>query len=120
MPSRGKRAGLIAWRLAGLVVACPVVACSGAAGLSTRAPNAKDADLSAQPIGYRDGHARPRALAFNRDDGLLYVALSTADQVAVVDPSSTPPRLLTQIDACRFPDAIAALPRGGALVGCRF
>ena len=27
-----------------------------------------------QPTGYRDGHSRPRALAFNPDDGLLYVA----------------------------------------------
>src|SRR3954454_17493286 len=73
-----------------------------------------------QPADYRDGHARPRALAFNRDDGLLYVALSTADQVAVVDPASAPPRLLTKIDASRFPDAIAALPKGVALVGSRF
>ena len=27
---------------------------------------------------YRDGHTRPRALAFNPDDGLLYAALSTS------------------------------------------
>ncbi len=116
MPSRGKRAGLIACAL----VACALVACSRVAGVSSRAPNTKEPELSLPPSGYRDGHARPRALAFNWDDGLLYVALSTADQVAVVDPSSTPPRLLTKIDACRFPDAIAALPKGGALVGCRF
>jgi mono/diheme cytochrome c family protein len=76
--------------------------------------------LEFQPNDYHDGHARPRALAYNPDDGRLYVALSTADQVAVVDPSSSPPRLLAKIDACRFPDAIAALPKGGALVGCRF
>ena len=31
---------------------------------------------------YRDGHTRPRALAFNPDDGLLYAALSTSDEVA--------------------------------------
>jgi len=68
---------------------------------------------------YRDGHARPRALAFNPDDGLLYVALSTADQVAVVAPSA-PPRLLAKVGACRFPDALVALPGGGVLVGCRF
>jgi hypothetical protein len=67
----------------------------------------------------RDGHARPRALAFNPDDGLLYVALSTADAVAVVAPSS-PPRLLATVSVCRFPDALVALPRGGALVACRF
>jgi hypothetical protein len=70
MPSRGKRAGLAA-ALVGALLASSIVA-----GVS----------LPLQPIGYRDGHARPRALAFNGDDGLLYVALSTADQVAVVDP----------------------------------
>ena len=69
--------------------------------------------------GYRDGHARPRALAFNDADGLLYVALSTADQVAVVDPSLSP-RIVARVDACRFPDALVALPGGGALVACRF
>jgi mono/diheme cytochrome c family protein len=104
MPSRGKRAGLAA-ALVGVLLASSIVA-----GVSS----------PPQSMGYRDGHARPRALAFNGDDGLLYVALSTADQVAVVDPSCSPPRLLTKIDACRFPDAIVALPNGGALVGCRF
>ena len=115
MPSRGNRAGLVA-----CLVACALVACSRVAGVSRPAQNAKGAEPSLQPAGYRDGHARPRAVAFNWNDGLLYVALSTADQVAVIDPSSMPPRLLTKIDACRFPDAIAALPKGGALVGCRF
>jgi mono/diheme cytochrome c family protein len=117
MPSRAKRARLIA-----SLLATSVAGCSGVAGVSRRAPNAQEAELS-MPVplnDYRDGHARPRALAFNGDDRLLYVALSTADQVAVVDPLSSPPRLLTKIDACRFPDAIAALPKGGALVGCRF
>ena len=116
MPPRGKRAGLTA----SLVACALVVACSGVAGVSRRAPKAKEAaELSLQPMGYRDGHARPRALAFNPADGLLYVALSTADQLAVVEPSSAP-RLLARVDACRFPDAIAALPGGGALVSCRF
>src|SRR5580704_10052219 len=115
MPSRGKRTALAA-----CLAACALGACARVAGVSKRRPNVQEADPSPQPIGYRDGHARPRALAFNGDDRLLYVALSTADQVAVVDPSSSPPRLLTKVDACRFPDAIAALPKGGALVGCRF
>jgi hypothetical protein len=83
------------------------------------APGSGGTGLDFQPNGYRDGHARPRALAFNPADGLLYVALSTADQVAVIDPSS-PPRIVAKVDACRFPDAIAALPKGGALVACRF
>jgi mono/diheme cytochrome c family protein len=69
---------------------------------------------------YRDGHTRPRALAFNAEDGLLYVALSTSDEVAVVDPSAASPRLLARVRACGFPDAIAALPGGGALIACRF
>ncbi|HEY6476646.1 MAG TPA: c-type cytochrome [Polyangia bacterium] len=85
-----------------------------------RVPRADEAGLEFQPTDYHDGHTRPRALAFNPNDGLLYVALSTADQVAVVDPASSPPRLLAKVDACRFPDAIAALPKGGALVACRF
>ena len=118
MPWRGKRDGLVA----GTLAACALLACSGAGSASRRTSktNGQEAELSRPPGRYRDGHVRPRALAYNGDDGLLYVALSTADQVAVVDPSSSPPRLLTKIDACRFPDAIAALPRGGALVGCRF
>lgn len=65
-----------------------------------------------------DGHVRPRALAFNPDDGLLYVALSTADAVAVVAPGPSP-RLLATIGGCRFPDALAPLPGGGVLAGCR-
>jgi mono/diheme cytochrome c family protein len=69
---------------------------------------------------YRDGHTRPRALAFNVDDGLLYVALSTSDEVAIVDPSAAAPRVLERKRACRFPDAIAAAPGGGAIVACRF
>jgi len=69
---------------------------------------------------YRDGHTRPRALAFNAADGLLYVALSTSDEVAVVDPGAASPRLLARVRVCGFPDAIAALPGGGALIACRF
>src|SRR6185436_1576375 len=69
---------------------------------------------------YRDGHTRPRSLAFNTDDGLLYVALSTSDEVAVVDPGAVPPRLLARKKACGFPDSVVALPRGGAVVACRF
>jgi hypothetical protein len=94
------------------------------AGLFLLASSALDAAAPSPPpvdVGsYRDGHARPRALAFNADDGLLYVALSTSDEVAIVDPAAAPPRLLARKRVCGFPDAIAALPRGGALVACRF
>ena len=109
-------------RGAAAVVAAMLAVVATLATLAAPAPRAQDANgqLEFQPNDYHDGHARPRALAFNPDDGLLYVALSTADQIAVVDPSSSPPRLLARVDACRFPDAIAALPKGGALFGCRF
>ena len=71
---------------------------------------------------YRDGHARPRAVAFNSDDGLLYVALSTSDEIAIVDPgpAGAEPRLLARPRVCSFPEAVVAMPRGGALVACRF
>ena len=72
-----------------------------------------------QQTSYRDGHARPRALAYNPADGLLYVALSTADAVAVVSPGPAP-REVARLPACRFPEALAALPDGGALMTCRF
>jgi mono/diheme cytochrome c family protein len=97
-----------------------VAATLWAIGLWHRSPRAEDGQLEFQPTDYHDGHSRPRALAFNPDDGGLYVALSTADQVAVVEPTSSPPRLISRVDACRFPEAIAPLPGGGALVGCRF
>jgi mono/diheme cytochrome c family protein len=100
--------------------AAAVVVTVLAIGFAAHATGADEPGLKLQPNDYHDGHARPRALAYNREDGLLYVALSTADQVAVVDPSWSPPRLLAKVDVCRFPDAIAALPKGGALVGCRF
>jgi DNA-binding beta-propeller fold protein YncE/mono/diheme cytochrome c family protein len=83
-----------------------------AAGVATPGPRF-------QQTSYRDGHARPRALAYNPADGLLYVALSTADAVAVVSPGPAP-RVVARLPACRFPEALAALPEGGALVACRF
>jgi mono/diheme cytochrome c family protein len=78
---------------------------------------------AAQPVSttsYRDGHSRPRALAFNPDDGLLYVALSTSDEVAVVDLTPAPPRVIARKPVCAFPGAIVAAPGGGAIVACRF
>jgi hypothetical protein len=65
-----------------------------------------------------DGHARPRALAWDAKEARLYVALSTADALAVVDPAG--PSVEARLPACRFPDAVTALPAGGALVACRF
>ena len=64
-----------------------------------------------QPTSYRDGHTRPRALAFNPDDGLLYVG--------AVDQRRDRDRRSGRVAAARagaparsagFPDAIAALP----------
>ncbi len=97
----------VAWMAAALVAA--VVARAGAAEMPP----------PYQPADYHDGHARPRALAFNADDGLLYVALSTTDALAIVEPGAAP-RIAARVRVCRFPDAVVALPGGGALVSCRF
>ena len=98
------RAKLIA--VAAVMLAAPRALAAPGAGVNTSS--------------YRDGHTRPRALAFNADDGLLYVALSTSDEVAIVDPAAAAPRVLARVHACGFPDAIAAVPGGGAVVACRF
>jgi DNA-binding beta-propeller fold protein YncE len=97
-------------RVAGLAIALAVAVGGGARA-------AAPATTSTE---YHDGHSRPRALAFNAADGLLYVALSTADAIAVVAPSGASPRIIARVPTCRFPDAVAALPGGGALVACRF
>jgi DNA-binding beta-propeller fold protein YncE/mono/diheme cytochrome c family protein len=67
-----------------------------------------------------DAYARPRALAVDARGDLLYVALSTADRLAVVDVTSAGPRLVTTLPICPFPGALAPLPQGGVLVSCRF
>jgi len=92
----------------------------GLATLVLSAAAAAEAPPAISNASYRDGHTRPRALAFNPHDGRLYVALSTSDEVAVVDPDAASPRLIARQRVCAFPDAIAALPGGGALVACRF
>lgn len=81
--------------------------------------------------GARDGgakrlerHSRPRALAVDARGDLLFVALSTADRVAVLDVSERAPaqrpRLVAELPLCRFPTALAPLPGGGVVVACRF
>src|SRR5262245_50266597 len=74
----------------------------------------------AHPPFYADGHSRPRALLFNPGDGLLYVALSTKDQVAVIDVGNAPARVLAYIKTGPFPQALAATPDGDVLVVCRY
>src|SRR5262245_14839294 len=61
------------------------------------ANNAGAAPAFPSAYAYVDGHSRPRALLYNAADGLLYVALSTADEVAVVDPAAQPPRVLSRV-----------------------
>ena len=100
-----------------IAVAAVMVVAPGA--LASPAPSQPGAP-AASTSSYRDGHARPRALAFNPDDGLLYAALSTSDEVAIVDVAAAPPRVIARKRVCGFPDAIAALPGGGAVVACRF
>jgi DNA-binding beta-propeller fold protein YncE len=99
--------GRVAW----LAAACALAAGGPARGAET--PRFQNAD-------YHDGHARPRAVATDARGGLLYVALSTADAVAVVDVATDAPRVVARVPTCRFPDALAALPAGGVLVACRF
>ncbi|HEY8926941.1 MAG TPA: hypothetical protein VIU64_21310, partial [Polyangia bacterium] len=104
-----------------------LLAFAGRAGRVALATSARDSAASAerflrpalQPVGYRDGHARPRALAVDARDGAIYVALSTADAIAVVKPAPSP-SMLAVLPVCAFPDALAALPEGGVLVSCRF
>jgi cytochrome c peroxidase len=59
---------------------------------------------------------------FNPSDGLLYVALSTKDQVAVIDvaTANTAARVLTYIKTGPFPHSLALLPSGEVLVVCRY
>src|SRR3954466_10765817 len=104
-------------RVQPITVAAVMLAVSVA---SVAAPRPKPAATPISNTSYRDGHTRPRALAFNPDDGLLYAALSTSDEVAIVDPATAPPRVIARKRVCGFPDAIAALPGGGVIVGCRF
>ncbi|HEY2729593.1 MAG TPA: hypothetical protein VGK52_06595 [Polyangia bacterium] len=108
MARRGRR---VAWIAA--VGACAAAAAAAAFARANETPRF-------QPADYHDGHARPRALAFNADDGLLFVALSTADALAIVDPAGDAPRVVGRVGVCSFPDAVAPLPGGGALVACRF
>src|SRR5204862_4426017 len=98
-----------AWAAAALVAVAAALSAPRAAGPAP--PGNTD---------YRDGHARPRALAFNTADGLLYVALSTADALAIVDPAGAAPRIVARVPVCPFPAAVVASPAGGALVACRF
>ena len=69
-------------------------------------------------------HTRPVALAVDARGDLLYVALSTDDSLAVVDVGNVDgkPQFLRRerLPGCGFPTALAALPRGGVVVSCRF
>ncbi|MEO8212133.1 MAG: hypothetical protein ABI560_03025, partial [Myxococcales bacterium] len=71
-------------------------------------------------LGTKHQHTRPRALAVDARGDLVYVALSTADRLAVVDVAAGGARVVAQVPVCAFPDALAALPLGGVVVACRF
>lgn len=71
-------------------------------------------------LGTKHQHARPRALAVDARGDLVYVALSTADRLAVVDVAAGGARMVAQVPVCAFPEALAALPQGGVVVACRF
>lgn len=67
-----------------------------------------------------DVHARPRALLQNPRDGLLYIALSTQNQVAVIDTKTRQPQLLFRINTGPFPQSLALSASGDVLVVCRY
>ncbi len=67
-----------------------------------------------------NGHARPRAVAVDAGGKLVYVALSTANALAVLEVSDGAPHLRARIPVCEFPNGLAVLPRGGVVVSCRF
>ncbi len=90
------------------------------AGLCFSTARATDKEAFApRPSFYADGHSRPRALAQNFRDGHLYVALSTQDEVAVLD-TAPPGRVLAHVKTGPFPQALAVLPGGEVLVVCRY
>lgn len=78
-----------------------------------------------EPVGKPlERHSRPRALAVDARGELLFVALSTADRIAVLDVAAPapgqPPPVVAELPVCRFPAALAPLPGGGVVVACRF
>lgn len=75
---------------------------------------------AAAHTGPERGHTRPRALAVDARGDLLYVALSTADKLAVVDVADGRARVVAELPLCAFPDALAPLPGGGVVAACRF
>src|SRR4051812_7497289 len=76
-------------RLVGMLLALGLSS-PGATATATRSGREAALRPARQPIGYRDGHARPRALAIDARDGLLYVASSTRDELVVVDAGPAP------------------------------
>ncbi|HVX97084.1 MAG TPA: hypothetical protein VHK47_19365, partial [Polyangia bacterium] len=98
----------------------PRLACLVAALASGAGGPAKGATPRFQATDYHDGHSRPRALALDARQPWLYVALSTTDEVAIVDVDpARSPCVVARARVCAFPDALAALPEGGVLVACR-
>ena len=64
--------------------------------------------------------ARGRWLVQPPADGLLYVALSTGRRGRGREPRHRRRGRWRGSRSCRFPEALAALPDGGALMTCRF
>ncbi|MES1165894.1 MAG: hypothetical protein ABUR63_09055, partial [Verrucomicrobiota bacterium] len=100
------------------VLAVGVVA-AGCTGAAARTPDPGNGALNGGGA-FADGHARPRALAVDARGDLLYVALSTANRLAVIDVRAGAARVVADVPVCAFPDALAPLPGGGVVVGCRF
>lgn len=116
----GERGRAVGWRWAwGLGWAAAVAVCATFWGGAAAADVGNRGRLRGQQV-YADGHARPRALAVDARGDRLYVALSTADRLGIVDVAGPVPRRLPDLEICAFPDALAARPGGGVVVSCRF
>ena len=94
-----------------LVIVLPALACTWAVAGPQDGPN--------RVVDVR-GHTRPRALVVDARGDLLYVALSTADRLAIIDVTGGRAQHLVDLPMCAFPNALAPLPGGGVVVACRF
>lgn len=128
-------AGIIPVRRCGNTVCCAVVRALRSAhfwlSIGVLASQHRAASAQPEPLRAResasaskpelaDVHARPRALLQNPRDGLLYIALSTQNQVAVIDTKTRQPQLLFRINTGPFPQSLALSPSGDVLVVCRY
>ena len=115
----GERGRAVGWKWAWGLGCAAAVAAGAIFSFGGVTADAGEARLRGQQV-YSDGYARPRALAVDARGDRVYVALSTADRLGVIDVAGPAPRRLPDLEICAFPDALAARPQGGVVVSCRF